>query len=202
MIALFGKLPAKRDFVARGVPNVVLERIEPWLQEAMAQSRETLGEAWTVHYLGAPLWRFWWSRSVCGVGTVGALMPSVDGVGRYFPLLALAFAPDGTDFPIPGLRDAAWYEAVEAALLSALVADGTLSALVDRLAHLPPPGSPVAGEAEGSLWWTVGGGDHRAAAAAWPELPPPDAFAGMLGATVALSQSATPASDHAGVRQP
>ena len=181
MLALFGKVPAKRDFVARGVPNPVLEIIEPWLQEGMAQSRATLGAGWTEAYLAAPLWRFWWSRGVCGAGAIGALMPSVDRVGRYFPVMAIAFAPQGGDFPAPSAADASWYGAVEGALLSALVQDGTLEALLDALGAVAPPPSPVGGGASGSLWWTLGDTQHEARRAAWPALPPPHAFAAMLG---------------------
>ncbi|WMS44146.1 type VI secretion system-associated protein TagF [Acuticoccus sp. MNP-M23] len=181
MLALFGKLPARRDFIARGVPNPVLEQIEPWLQEAMAQSKATLGTTWLDAYLGAPLWRFWWSASVAGSGAAGVLMPSVDKVGRYFPLLALDLAPHGRDFAAPRPDHERWFAAVEAALLSALSHEATLDALLDRLAAIPAGlAGSVEAPVDGSLWWTLGGEGHAPRREAFAGLPPPTAFAALL----------------------
>lgn len=191
MLALFGKLPARRDFIARNVPNTVLEQLEPWLQEAMAQSKASLGDAFMDAYLNAPLWRFWWSRGLAGAGLAGALMPSVDKVGRYFPLLGFAIAPSRCDFAIPSPDDATWYETLEIALLSALSQDGTLDSLIARLNRLPeaPQAGVAADPVEGSLWWTIGGAGEAARRLAFPGLPPATAFAGMLraGSTAAAS---------------
>ncbi len=184
MIALFGKLPARRDFIARNVPNTVLEAVEPWLQESLAQSRESLGKGWLELYLAAPMWRFWWARSLAGAGAAGVLMPSVDRVGRYFPLLAFALAPREADFALPSPADDGWYLALEGALLSALSEEATLEALLERLAAQPAaPAVAAAGAAvDGSLWWTIGGGAAPPRKMAWPAFPPPGAFAAMLGA--------------------
>ena len=43
---LFGKLPAKRDFVAVNAPRRFLETWEPWLQSGVATSKQTSGTAW------------------------------------------------------------------------------------------------------------------------------------------------------------
>lgn len=191
MLALFGKLPARRDFIARNVPNTVLEQLEPWLQEAMAQSKASLGTGFMEAYLNAPLWRFWWSRGLAGAGLAGALMPSVDRVGRYFPLLAFAIAPARCDFAVPSPDDAAWYETLELALLSALSDEATLDGLLDRLGRLPPP--PASGvpadPVEGSLWWTIGGAGAAARRLAFPSLPPATSFADMLRADRAAAAS-------------
>ncbi|MGL4325249.1 MAG: type VI secretion system-associated protein TagF [Beijerinckiaceae bacterium] len=118
---LFGKLPAKRDFIALDLPQKVLLPWESWLQQVVAESRQTLGTAWLGAYLKAPLWRFWCGPAVTGQALTGVLMPSVDGVGRYFPLTALAVARTDTVFPAPdGPHDAAAYQALETKLLHAL----------------------------------------------------------------------------------
>ncbi|MEM8551147.1 MAG: type VI secretion system-associated protein TagF [Pseudomonadota bacterium] len=189
MLALFGKLPARRDFIARNVPNPVLERLEPWLQEAVAQSRETLGPAWLNAFLTAPLWRFWLSRSLLGAGVAGVIMPSVDQVGRYFPLTAFAIAAEGTDHAPPEQSHEAWYGALETALLGALSQDTALQNLVDALNTAPPPPPPVADAPAGSLWWTIGGPDHPPRRAAYPAMPPPYAFTQMLRAETAPAAS-------------
>ena len=42
--SLYGKVPAKRDFIAIGAPREFLDAWEPWLQGAISASRTTLGE--------------------------------------------------------------------------------------------------------------------------------------------------------------
>ena len=83
---LFGKLPQKRDFVSVNLPLAVLNPFETWLQSAVAASRSEIGRGWEDYYLVAPIWRFWLGREIFGTVCAGALMPSVDQVGRYFPL--------------------------------------------------------------------------------------------------------------------
>lgn len=165
--------------------------MEPWLQHSLAQSREMLGGAWLDLYLNAPLWRFWWSSSLTGYGLAGAMMPSVDRVGRYFPLLAFAVAPQDSDFALPSLADDDWYARVENALLGALSHDAELEPLLAALdsAGHAPRAALAARKMGGSLWWSLAKGDGQPRRAAWPQLPPPTAFAGMLDETAA-TQSA------------
>ena len=92
---LFGKVPQKRDFMSVNMPSAVLSPFETWLQAAVAASRNELGKAWQDHYLVAPIWRFWIGEHILGTTVAGALMPSVDQVGRYFPLSIMYFAEDG-----------------------------------------------------------------------------------------------------------
>lgn len=140
---LFGKLPAKRDFVARHVPGPFQATFEPWLQEALAVSRQRLGEGWTEAYLSAPIWRFWLPPALTGAGALGALMPSVDGIGRYFPLMIAVIAPNGRGFAHPSYEPhAAWFDAVEGILLNALEESVTLETIAAWLGHLREP--PVA----------------------------------------------------------
>jgi type VI secretion system protein ImpM len=138
---LFGKLPAKRDFVAANAPRRFLETWEPWLQAGVAASKQTLAAAWAESYNRAPIWRYWLGANFCGEALIGAFMPSVDGVGRAFPLTIFAFKDDGALAP-PEIDDnGPWCDAAEALLLSALDAEATLEAITDKLAHLPPPAS-------------------------------------------------------------
>src|SRR5258708_24084918 len=86
-VGFFGKLPCNGDFIERRVPQAFIEVWDPWLQQCVHASRESLQEAWLPSYLTSPLWRFVLSESVCGSGAyAGLLAPSVDRVGRYFPL--------------------------------------------------------------------------------------------------------------------
>lgn len=140
---LYGKLPAKRDFIAVGASRGFLGVWEPWMQSGLSASRLALGSAWQPAFLRAPIWRFWLGARICGAPVLGAFMPSVDGIGRYFPLTL--FDRAGADDPVaPPEYETfeGWFERAEAVLLSAL-ADGTrFEDLTEMAGRLPSPESP------------------------------------------------------------
>ena len=81
----FGKLPGMGDFAHRRLPEPFRAVWDQWLQRGMARLRDRHAD-WTERYLEAPIWCFALGRQVAGEqGWIGVLMPSVDGVGRYFP---------------------------------------------------------------------------------------------------------------------
>jgi type VI secretion system protein ImpM len=129
---VFGKLPQKRDFVTFNVPRVTLEPFETWLQSAVAASRSELAGAWQEHYLVAPIWRFWIGGDILGATCAGSLVPSVDGIGRFFPLTILYCAESGEEIPPPPFAPMDdWYAAIETRLLGVL--DEKAEVQVDRL---------------------------------------------------------------------
>jgi type VI secretion system protein ImpM len=137
---LYGKLPAKRDFVAVAVPRAFLNVWEPWLQGGVSASRSELGGAWQAAYLSAPIWRFWLGREICGATIIGAFMPSVDGVGRYFPLTILASADAGSAIPPPEFDPQdEWFRAIEAILLSGLEESARYETLTETLDNAEAP---------------------------------------------------------------
>jgi type VI secretion system protein ImpM len=86
-VGWYGKLPALGDFAGRRLPAEFVARWDDWLQRGMARSRSDLGERWMELYLTFPVWRF----IVPGdkpeqFAWCGVLLPSVDRVGRCFPL--------------------------------------------------------------------------------------------------------------------
>src|SRR5713226_4821463 len=92
-IGFCGKLPGRGDFVAAGLPRRFTEAWHDWLQPVLAASRHALGEDWLAAWLEAPVWRFALSPGICGPDSVlGLWMPSVDSVGRHFPLTFAAIA--------------------------------------------------------------------------------------------------------------
>lgn len=143
---LYGKLPAKRDFIAVAAPREFLAAYEPWLQGGISASRMLLGAGWRQAYLRAPIWRFWLGAEICGGGAVlGALMPSVDGIGRYFPLTLFARAEPGESLPPPeidGHED--WLAAAEDVLLSALAEGATYEGVAAAFEGLVPPAAAPA----------------------------------------------------------
>lgn len=80
----FGKLPGMGDFAHRRLPEPFRAVWDQWLQRGMSRLRDRAD--WTERYLEAPIWCFALGRQVAGDRAwIGVLMPSVDGVGRYFP---------------------------------------------------------------------------------------------------------------------
>jgi len=189
---LFGKLPARGDFVQLGLPGSFVRPWDAWLQRAMAASQERMGDAWLPAFLESPVWRFVLPGGMCGAGAVlGLLMPSVDRVGRYYPLTLAAVFPPGGGVP-PSDVAGPWLDACETAGRVALDEDATPDQVVQRLPRLD------AGDAAEmptfSEWWTVGGPRVAAMRLALAALPDATQFAKMLGAGLDAS---TPAQEEA-----
>jgi len=141
---VFGKLPAKRDFIAMGAPRGFLDVWEPWLQGGLTDSRMRLGAGWRDAFLTAPIWRFWLGAELCGSTVAGAFMPSVDGVGRYFPLAVFAAAEGWDAIPPPELNpQEPWFERIEDLLLSSLEAGAEFGAFTTRLTELDGPATGI-----------------------------------------------------------
>lgn len=136
---LYGKLPAKRDFIAANTPRRFLEVWEPWLHASLATSRQVLGEAWREAFLSAPIWRFWLGAGFCGEAVLGAFMPSVDGVGRYSPLTIFVDEGEGV-LPPPEIEpNEAWFVAAETILLDALHPERSFDDTIGAVANLQQP---------------------------------------------------------------
>jgi type VI secretion system protein ImpM len=137
---LYGKLPAKRDFIALSTPRGFLDAWEPWMQGGISASRQDLGEAWQDAFLRAPIWRFWLGAGLCGTTVMGAFMPSLDGIGRYYPLTLLAWAEANEAILPPELDpQEAWFARAEDFLLSTLEPDVPFEATTAALERIEPP---------------------------------------------------------------
>ncbi len=90
-VGWFGKIPAVGDFITRRLPSAFVQPWDLWLQSAIANSRRQLGDSWDDIFLTFPVWRFLIpSGSLGPTPWVGVLMPSIDRVGRHFPLTLAA----------------------------------------------------------------------------------------------------------------
>jgi type VI secretion system protein ImpM len=151
--SLFGKLPAKRDFIALFSPRVFLDLWEPWVQASISASRDTLRDDWQEAFLTAPIWRFWLGADLCRTPVAGALMSSMDGVGRYHPLTIFAVADPGAPVPPPDIdAQDGWFNTAEEFLLATLDKDrpyDTITAALDQLA--PPANQASQAPADGLL---------------------------------------------------
>ncbi|MGO4715591.1 type VI secretion system-associated protein TagF [Bradyrhizobium sp. 2TAF24] len=149
---LFGKLGAKRDFIALATPRAFLEVWEPWLQASLSASRHELGTRWQQAFLTTPIWRFWLGGAICGTTVVGVIMPSLDGIGRYYPLTLHAMADAGTALPPPQI-DAQddWFAQAEALLLGTLDRDAGFERIIAALDGLAPPRTLAADAVGGAI---------------------------------------------------
>ena len=135
----YGKLPATGDFVARRLPAAFSEAWDRWLQQAMAGSRERLGARWHESYLSMPVWRFLLSPAMVTPNAwAGLMLPSVDAVGRQFPLTVAAALPAASlDLAATLTASAAWFDGLEEIALSALAPRADIAAIDAAFAARP-----------------------------------------------------------------
>jgi len=123
-LGLYGKLPSHGDFLRRRTSEAFVEKWDGWLQECMVESRAALGDRWLDVYLTSPAWRFACSAGTCGPEPViGLLVPSVDRVGRYFPLTLVAEVPRQLSLLSVATGTAMFFESLEQLVVDTLQAD-------------------------------------------------------------------------------
>jgi len=134
---VFGKLPVRGDFVARGLPASFSDPWHSWLVRGLTAARVELAERFEAAYMAAPVWRFVIPSGACGPSpAAGVLLPSVDAAGRLFPLTLATVSP----LIGPGLAASLpWFEALENAGRDALAHDLEVEAWLLGLAGLVPP---------------------------------------------------------------
>jgi type VI secretion system protein ImpM len=172
-----GKLPALGDFASRRLDPAFIEAWDAWLAEGLLALREAHA-GWLEAYLASPSWRFLLTpEALPGAagtqGWAGVLMPSVDRVGRYFPLtvvLPLGGGPSNTE----QMRNLwFWLGRLDELARDALHDDWNAERLEDELARMALPGVAAAGTTPGDV-----------APATLIELPP-----GLDAATVIATQA-------------
>jgi type VI secretion system protein ImpM len=188
----FGKVPSLGDFASRRLPAGFVQPWDGWLQRGLLAARAELGERrWLDTYLVAPVLRFWLAPGVVGVpGWAGLMMPSVDRVGRHFPL---TIAHAGVSLAATlAARD--WFDALDRAARSVLDVSCTADDFEQALGALPGDGPARTDEGSevlatrlhgtptpASVWW-CGDAGERTAFRTFAGLPPESAFAALLGA--------------------
>ncbi len=131
---LFGKLPMAGDYLRVGSDHQLLDCLDAWLTRAwfaFASGTDDWEEAFRV----APLWRF--SAPVLGSDSlcVGVLSPSLDSVGRLFPVVVCRRVH--CDSVLDALANSAdWLDCVENSILHWLSLGGTDFEVRDLLSGL------------------------------------------------------------------
>jgi len=137
---LFGKIKSKRDFIAVATPRTFLSIWEPWIQSAISASRAQLGQDWQPAFLTAPVWRFWLGADICGKTLVGAMVASMDGLGRYFPLTLIAMASTSESLAPPEIDPQdQWFAAAEGFLFMTLEEKRGFEDVTHALEAMPSP---------------------------------------------------------------
>ena len=149
-VGFYGKLPSHGDFLRRRASDGFLAAWDPWLQQCLAASRERLGDRWLDVYLTSPAWRFVAAPGACGgPGLLGVMVPSVDRVGRYFPLTLVAELPPHIGPLSAATAGREFFDHAERLLVETLEADRVdfdrfderVGRLVDHLVPLTVPRS-------------------------------------------------------------
>ncbi|KQV59230.1 hypothetical protein ASC95_28385 [Pelomonas sp. Root1217] len=194
----YGKLPALGDFASRRLTPEWITQWDGWLAAGLHQLRVDAPDTWLNDYLASPAWRFALLPGALPDGPgeglrVGVMIPSVDRVGRYFPLVVIS--P-----PLPRPNDGAqvaalwqWAGQIEEIAVNALHEDWSAETLDAALTDAPPPAAAAPDRSlppalanllsqaawdglQGcSLWLHAGGGPS-----VQPALPQGAAFAALF----------------------
>lgn len=138
-LAVYGKHPAKGDFLEYGLPPALKPALEGWLDTVLAAAKASLGTDWQAVWPAAPMLRFWLGEGIWGAPVAGVMASAQDRVGRRFPLVLLALAEDGLTLPPPVIDpDQTWYDAA-CAHLGAQLLRQDLSGPADLVQDAPQP---------------------------------------------------------------
>lgn len=144
-VLVFGKTPRMGDFVRVGFPGPAGEFLEEWVQQGLASAETKRALAWQQGYSSGSTHAFVFrpprgarSREVLA----GVIRPSVDAVGRRFPLLAYATALAAPEVSWPHVLPMALGDFFQAAATAIFDTDAVTNANEMRgaLGTLAPPG--------------------------------------------------------------
>lgn len=156
----YGKLPSIGDFASRRLPQDFIDIWHNWVQLGMTEGQKASGDRWLDTYLNSPIWRFLISPGICGDSLwTGTMMPSVDKVGRYFPLALVAQIEQKTHNLATITAESGWYDALENLSLKMLDIDMPLEELERGLTSIPFPDcddTRIRSAQSFLQWWTGG----------------------------------------------
>lgn len=136
----FGKMPSVGDFFRVNLPGGFVTAWDTWIQTAMLTAQRALGADWDAHYMTAPIWRFSLSAGLGGSSKMlGVLMPSVDRVGRRFPLTLATVVTTPGPAQLDHFSEEPLFMRLEDLALDALEDGMTREVLETRLAEIPAP---------------------------------------------------------------
>ncbi|MCB8881031.1 type VI secretion system-associated protein TagF [Acidisoma cellulosilytica] len=153
----FGKLPSRGDFVGRGLSALTVSALDAWASQSLNAALAQLAEDWGPVWAAAPVWHFTLPPGQCGpYGLRGLFYPSMDKVGRRFPLIAAAELPRSDQQHEDSEAEANYHDALEDICRHVLAHDLAPDVLFAQLSTIAAPdvALPPIGQ-----WWTAGA-DH------------------------------------------
>lgn len=137
IVGYYGKIPSKGDFITGSLPRNFIDPWDMWLRDSLAHSKAMLGDSWMECYLTTPLYHYALSSGVCGNQVwLGVMMPSVDSVGRYFPMtICQSFSADSNSLYLVD-NNKEWFAKAETLLLSCLDDNFSLTDFENSLSQL------------------------------------------------------------------
>lgn len=88
-VGCFGKVRSCGDFISRHIPHAIESKFNDWLDAGLIETKHKFQQRWLDYYLTSPVWNFVIAWPAQDRSVAGVMMPSMDKVGRYFPLIAL-----------------------------------------------------------------------------------------------------------------
>lgn len=143
-IGWHGKLPVAGDFVTRRLNGVFVGMWDEWLSAGLDHLRTHNESGWQNGYLDSPTWCFlltpgFLPSPLDRQAWTGVVMPSVDRVGRYYPL---TLACSLTETPMTADARSAmwsWLRRLEDAAVDALQDDWSIDTFDAELEHIGMP---------------------------------------------------------------
>jgi type VI secretion system protein ImpM len=149
-VAVFGKTPRMGDFLRVGSGGPAGEALEQWVEQGLALSEAKRGSAWPGIYTSGATYAFIFRpprASNSKEALVGVIKPSVDSVGRRFPLVVYAQALARTSVPWPHVLPMVFGDFLDAAATLLLEADA-VTGIADMQAALRSVPFPHVGDAD------------------------------------------------------
>jgi type VI secretion system ImpM family protein len=179
-VAVFGKTPRMGDFLRVGSGGPAGEALEQWVEQGLAHAEAKRGASWPATYrMGATYAFIFRPPRATNVheALVGVMKPSVDAVGRRFPLVVYARALPRTVFNWPHALPMALGDFLDAAATLLLEADAVtgIADMQAALRRIPQPNLDAAQQNAqeydawavstflGHAWSVVYGGDPLSA---------------------------------------
>ena len=144
LVGWHGKLPTVGDFATRRLDPAFVSVWDDWLSQGLAKFRAQDESHWVDAYLASPTWRFFLTpgflpEPLQSQAWAGIVMPSMDRVGRYYPL---TIATRLENLPVDNASQAAlwtWLLRIDDAAVDALQEDWSIDALEAELARIGDP---------------------------------------------------------------
>ncbi|WP_269745364.1 type VI secretion system-associated protein TagF [Tritonibacter horizontis] len=136
----FGKMPTVGDFFRLSPPAGFVTVWDHWIQSVMTAGQGLYGPHFDRHYMSAPIWRFTLPSGVAGGQKLtGVIMPSVDRVGRRFPLTLVSALETPGPVALDHLSDSKMFERLEDIALDCLEDTMDQERLAQTLATVAVP---------------------------------------------------------------